>query len=65
MKSDSAAATIMFEQNYPNTFNPVTTINFFLLRREHVTLKIFNMRDEELITLVSGLEGSGKSCNTV
>ncbi len=37
-------------QNYPNPFNPRTTIEFDLLTRSEVTLKIFNILGEELVT---------------
>ncbi|MBS4028055.1 MAG: T9SS type A sorting domain-containing protein [Ignavibacteriales bacterium] len=38
-------------QNYPNPFNPSTNINFALPKREHVSLKIYNILGEEIITL--------------
>ncbi len=38
--------------NYPNPFNPVTTITFDLNRTDHVTLKIYNTLGREIATLV-------------
>jgi photosystem II stability/assembly factor-like uncharacterized protein len=54
---DSQIANIpeLFElkQNYPNPFNPSTTIEFTLPKAGYVTLKIYNILGQEIITLVS------------
>lgn len=47
-------------QNYPNPFNPKTSIEFAIPNAEFVTLKIYNILGEEVITLVSEKLDSGK-----
>ncbi|MGE5352298.1 MAG: DUF5689 domain-containing protein [Acidobacteriota bacterium] len=47
-------ATYALNQNYPNPFNPSTTISFDLRTNANVTLKIYSVLGEEVLTLVSG-----------
>ena len=46
-------------QNYPNPFNLETTITFDVCQESQVTLKIYNMLGQEVITLVDGLLDPG------
>jgi formylglycine-generating enzyme required for sulfatase activity len=41
----------MLMQNFPNPFNPVTTIPFIVEQDDHVTLKVFNAVGQEVATL--------------
>jgi hypothetical protein len=50
------------KQNYPNPFNPSTTIEFTIPQYGFVSLKIYNLLGEEVVTLLSAslLSGSYK-----
>ena len=55
IKEDKNNIPLQFglKQNYPNHFNPSTTIEYDLPKTNHVILKIFNILGEEVTTLVS------------
>ena len=46
-------------QNYPNPLNPSTTIEFTLPKSEFVTLKIYNLLGQKVVTLVTERQNAG------
>ena len=46
--------------NYPNPFNPATTIRYDLPKNAHVQLKVYNLLGNEIITLIDSEETAGE-----
>jgi hypothetical protein len=47
-------------QNYPNPFNPSTTIHFEIPKESYVTLKVFNMLGQEVLTILDEDKVAGR-----
>ena len=47
------------EQNFPNPFNPSTTIRYALPTRAYVTLSVYNLHGQLVSKLVQGEEEAG------
>jgi hypothetical protein len=56
---DLTPAQYALYPNYPNPFNPTTTIRFTNPVPSNVALRIFNMMGQEINTLVSGYQPAG------
>lgn len=61
---DQYPVDFALNQNYPNPFNPNTTICYSLPTKSFVTLKIYNLLGEEIITIYSGYRERGTFTET-
>jgi hypothetical protein len=59
VQTDYIPAEIVLEQNFPNPFNPSTTIKFALPEKSNVILTVFNMIGEKVKDLFAGEMESG------
>ncbi len=56
---NAAPQTFGLEQNFPNPFNPSTTITYSLGEHRPVTLTIHDLLGKEITTLVNSVQSSG------
>lgn len=57
--SPSAPESIFLSDNYPNPFNPTTTIEFGISEDAHVSIIVFNSLGQKVSTLVDGFRSKG------
>ena len=53
--------TFILKSNFPNPFNPITTIEFTLLHDAHLELTIYDARGRTVKNLINEKRFSGKS----
>jgi hypothetical protein len=58
-RSETLPLGFTLEQNFPNPFNPSTTIRFSMKHADHVELKMFNVVGQEVVTLLDRQSNSG------
>ena len=52
--------TFQLNQNFPNPFNPITTIKYSLPRESLVNIKIYNTLGEEMLLLINEEKPAGR-----
>ena len=52
-KLQKRSKRFLLYQNYPNPFNPSTKIEFSLLKAETVTIKVYNIIGQKIVTLLN------------
>ena len=59
VESEIVPDQLSISQNFPNPFNPETTIIFGLPQQEHVSLKVFDILGREVRTLLDEVKDEG------
>ncbi|MGE5401959.1 MAG: S8 family serine peptidase [Ignavibacteriales bacterium] len=60
VKNDFIPKQYVLHNNYPNPFNPATTISYSLPKQSYVDLKVYDILGRKITTLVSKTQGAGE-----
>jgi hypothetical protein len=58
-KVKEAPKTFHLNDNYPNPFNPATTIEYHVSTKSHIALQVYDVLGRKVMTLVDGLQKPG------
>jgi len=56
---NSNLRNFVLEQNYPNPFNPGTSIQYVISSKQFVSLKVYDVLGNEIVTLVNEVKTAG------
>lgn len=59
-KSKTLPLTMTLYPNYPNPFNPSTTISYFLPKSQKIIVAVYNLRGQKVVNLWRGNQRAGR-----
>lgn len=59
VEQDGGPGTFTLHQNYPDPFNPVTSIGFRLVKEDRVRLAVYDVRGRQVAVLANSIMAPG------